>query len=109
MVAYTPRIPPDRRPTLSPDVANRLREALTARWARPDDSDAALRTALRDAVLDAKQQKLRPEELLVALKTVEQEVADSLERVDVKRREALRHWVVGVCMRAYFGDDDAAG
>jgi hypothetical protein len=89
---------------LSADVAEQLRGALTARWDQPADSDGILADALDEAARDAKQRQLRPEELLLALKAIEEQVANSLARVDTEERDELRHWLVGACMRAYFND-----
>ena len=105
MVAYDPRLPPDHRRMLSADVADRLRLALIERWEKRSEDDSVLRAALQQAVNDAKQRQLRPEELLIALKAVEERVVELLPRVDLDERDRFRHWVVGVCMRAYFGDD----
>ena len=92
---------------LSADVAEQLRTALAARWERPMDSDALLRAALGEAARDAKQRLLRPEELLLALKAIEDQVAASIDRIDAEEREQLRHWLVGACMRAFFNDPQA--
>jgi hypothetical protein len=104
MVAYDPLLPPSHRRMLSPEVAEKLRTALAARWEKRGDAESVLRAALQEAVDEAKQRQLRPEELLLALKAVEERVADSLCDIDPEERDRFRHWVVGVCMRAYFGE-----
>jgi hypothetical protein len=104
MVAYNPRTPDDHRRLLSTDVGDRLRAALTARWEKASDSDALLVAALAEAARDARERHLLPEELLLALKAIEEQVANSVRFVDTDQRDHLRRWLVSVCLRAYFGD-----
>jgi hypothetical protein len=109
MVAYNPRAPrDDSRRVLSSDVASQLRSALSTRWTAPDTFDAPLTAALAAAAQDAHARGLRPEELLVALKAIEQDVALSLDVHDTQDRDRFRIWLVGACMRAFFGKGDAA-
>lgn len=104
MVAYNKSTPPDRNRMLSPEIADRLRLALAARWASPGAADDELTTALTAAAVDAKSRQLRPEELLIVLKQIEVRVADSVERITTEDRERFRHWLVGACLRAYFDE-----
>jgi len=103
MVAYNPRTPDDHRRLLSADVAEQLRAALTARWNK-SGSDESLIATLAEAARDARERQLRPEELLLALKAIEEQVANSVRHVDTDQREHLRRWMVGACLRAYFSD-----
>ena len=103
MVAYNPRTPDDHRRLLSADVAEQMRAALTARWGQPD-SDEPLVAAVADAARDARERQLRPEELLLALKAIEDQVANSVRHVDTDQRDHLRRWMVAACLRAYFSD-----
>ena len=109
MVAYNSQTPDDHRRLLSADVAEQLRAALVAHWQQPATSNGAIAIALDEAARDAKQRHLRPEELLLALKAIEQQVAGSLQRVDSDERDHLRAWLVGACLRAYFGEPEASG
>jgi hypothetical protein len=104
MVAYNPRSPRDDSPKLSPDVANQLRSALSSRWTDPSSFDPPLTIALAAAAQDAHSRGLRPEELLMALKAIEQEVAVSVKVVDTQDRDRFRIWLVGACMRAFFAE-----
>jgi hypothetical protein len=105
MVAYNPRSPRDESPKLSPEVAAQLRSALSARWTDRNSFDGPLTMALAAAAEDAHTRGLRPEELLMALKAIEQEVALSLEVDDTQDRDRFRIWLVGACMRAFFADE----
>lgn len=105
MVAYNPRSPDDERPSLPPAIAAQLRSALSARWSDSEGNDSVLESALVAAACDARQRGLRPEQLLIALKRIEEDVADALEVVNTQDRDRFRIWLVGVCMRAFFGTD----
>ena len=105
MVAYNSEFPLGPRRTISSDVANRLRAALTARWDQTTESDGALTSALAEAAQDARERQLRPEELLLALKAIEEQVASAARRVDEDERNDFRQWLVGACLRAYFAED----
>ena len=104
MVAYNPRSPRDDSRTLSPDVAAQLHAALCCRWTNPTSFDGVLTTALAAAAEEAHARGLRPEELLVALKAIEQDVALSQDVIDTQDRDRFRIWLVGACMRAFFAD-----
>jgi hypothetical protein len=104
MVAYNPRFPRDDNRSLSPDVAARLRSALTAHWAREEGDVAELSTAITSAAQDARALGMRPEELLLALKAIEEEVAKTLGVLDTHDRDRFRIWLVGACMRAFFAE-----
>ena len=105
MVAYNPRVPDDERPTLPPAVAAQLHAALVARWNESEAYASLLESALSAAAQDAKARGLRPEELLLALKKSEQDVADTLDVADTQDRDRFRMWLVGACMRAFFATD----
>ena len=105
MVAYNPRLPDDERPTLTPEVTDQLRAALLAHWDESAAHGAMLESALAAAAEDAKARGLRAEELLLALKKSEQEVANTLDVADTQDRDRFRIWLVGACMRAFFGVD----
>src|SRR5690349_16181682 len=105
MVAYNPRSPRDDNRALSPDAAAQLRAALSTRWTSPDSFDGPLTTALAAAAKEAHARGLRPEELLVALKAIEEDVALSLEVDDTQDRDRFRIWLVRACMRAFFSEE----
>jgi len=109
MVAYNPRSPRDDNRSLSPDVAARLRSALAAHWSsKAQDDDAELTSALTSAAKDAHALGMRPEELLLALKAIEEEVAKTLRVIDTQDRDRFRIWLVGACMLAFFVESTAS-
>jgi 3-methyladenine DNA glycosylase Mpg len=90
---------------LSADAAAQLRSAIAERWTRPNQSDDALTQALAVAAQEAKQRSLRPEELLLALKAIEEDVAVKARVADSDERDRFRFWLVGACMRAFFSQE----
>ena len=105
MVAYNPRMPDDERRTLPPEIAGQLRAALLAHWNNSEGHDSLLEGALAAAAQDARSRGLRAEELLLALKRSEEEVARTLDVEDTQDRDRFRIWLVGACMRAFFAVD----
>lgn len=105
MVAYNPRSPDDERPSLPPEIAAQLRDALLAHWDQSDAHNSLLEGALAAAAQDAKSRGLRAEELLLALKRSEEDVAHTLDIADTQDRDRFRIWLVGACMRAFFAFD----
>jgi hypothetical protein len=102
MVAFNPKSPSDESRSLSPAVAAQLRMSLSARWTKPAGFDAAVSAALAAAADEARARGLRPEELLLALKAIEEDVALTLDIADTQDRDRFRTWLVGACMRAFF-------
>ena len=105
MAAYNPSSPRDGNRSLSPEVAARLRLALDAYWAEITGHDAELKAALSAAAHEARARGLRPEELLLALKNIEENAARTLKIEDTQDRDRFRIWVAGACMRAFFADE----
>lgn len=105
MVAYNPRSPDDERPSLAPEITAQLRDALLARWNQAEAHDSLLESALAAAAQDARSRGLRAEELLLALKRSEEDVAHALDVADTQDRDRFRIWLVGACMRVFFAFD----
>ena len=105
MVPQDSRQPPSPR-SLSPETAEALRVAIADGWRAGQESQARLHDVLVRAAREAHDQGLRPEELIVALKHVEEDVMGqpgTLRSTDVDARRRFREWMVSACVRAYFG------
>ena len=105
MVPEDSRHPPPPR-GLSPHTAEALRTAIADGWRAGQDAEQRLSEVLRQAAREAHEQGLRPEELIVALKRVEEDVMGqpgALRATDVEARRRFREWMVSACVRAYFG------
>jgi hypothetical protein len=105
MVAYKPRSPDDDARRLSDEAAAQLRAAISERWSRPQNSGGPLSEALATAAEEARSRSLRPEQLLIALKAIEEDVAIASRVVDSEERDRFRLWLVGACMRAFFSEE----
>ena len=105
MVAYKPRSPRDDSRMLSTEVAAQLRAAIAEHWDGPQRSQDPLADALTSAAQEARSRSLRPEELLLALKAIEEDVAIASKVVDSEQRDRFRFWLVGACMRAFFSEE----
>jgi hypothetical protein len=108
MVAYNPRSPRDEQRSLSGPVTRQLHASLTSRWLDAASDESALNAAIVAAADDARSRGLRAEELLLALKAVEADVATALDVEDTQDRDRFRTWLVGACMRAFFGTEPPA-
>jgi hypothetical protein len=109
MVAYKPRSPRDDSRMLSTETAAQLRSAISQHWSGPQRPPDPLAEALATAAQEARHRSLRPEELLIALKGIEEDVAVALNVVDNEDRDRFRLWLVGACMRAFFAQEHERG
>jgi hypothetical protein len=108
MIARDSRGSPEEARVLSDALAQRLREAIADRWRAREAPDvertsAALAVVLREAAAEARARALHPEDLVLAIKAVEGEVTGRPTELTPGDRNALRAWLVTVCIRAYFG------
>jgi hypothetical protein len=108
MIAHDSRGTPEDARALSAAVALRLHEAIDERWRARSDADvdravAALGAALEDAAAEARERGLHPEELILAMKAIERDVAATRGNPGSADRRTLRSWLVTACIRAYFG------
>ena len=105
MVPQDSRQPPPAR-QLSPETADALRAAIAEGWRAGQQTEERLQAVLARAAREAHELGLRPEELIVALKRVEEEVMGqpgALRATDADARRRFREWMVSACVRAYFG------
>ena len=107
MVPHSAPPPPPEPRSLHPDTVAVLRAVIAERWRSTADSDAELAAAVARVAREAKADGLRPEELIVALKRIEEDVrgaTGTLRATDFETRQRFREWLVTSCIRAYFGE-----
>jgi hypothetical protein len=107
MIARDSRGSSEDARVLSDALAQRLREAIGDRWRARQAADvertsAALAAVLREAAAEAHARALHPEDLVLAIKALEGQVAGRPTELTPGDRSALRAWLVTVCIRAYF-------
>ena len=98
-------VPPDQPlRDFSSGIATALSSALIALARRDDEGNmASVRDALGAAAAEARQRDLRPEELVLAFKRIEDEVVVQLDAKSRSAHEALRSRLVSALLSAYFG------
>ncbi len=109
MVPHSSQQPPTGSRALSPETTVVLQAAILERWRVPGDGvgDAAMADAVGRAAAEARERGMRPEELIVLLKGIEDEVMGRpglLRATDPDARRRFREWLVSTCVRAYFSD-----
>jgi hypothetical protein len=106
MVAYDSRRVPDPSQLLANETIEALRSALIAQrnaGARPIDE---LARAIHDAAREAKERSLPPEALLIQVKSLADDVGLPMPDADRTARGSVREWIVGVLLRAYWGESN---
>ena len=98
MNAPNPLMPEPR--ALTAATVEQLRRAIEDRRRTPAAGDEALHGALQVVAAEARRHALRPEELIVVLKQIVDEVPGGRPTSTEDRR--LREWIVTTCIRAYF-------
>lgn len=104
--------PPAGARTLSPETLDALRSVIAERWRDPADPGTRLPELLARAAAEARARSIQPEELLVMLRRIEEEIIappGSLRGTDPDARRRFREWLVQSCLRAYFARDGEAG
>lgn len=105
MVAYDPRRPPDPSRSLTPATREALRAALLTQWKSPDGLAPGLHEVIRTVAAEARDRGIRPEELIIDLKALEDGVAEE-SKIAARTRARVREWIVAACVKAYFGVAD---
>lgn len=90
---------------LSEPQLARLREAIVVRLRDPSAPDDDLRGVLRDVAAEARTRSLRPEELIISLKTVLSQVGSARFQSAPEEQRRLQEWLVTTCIHAYFSKD----
>jgi hypothetical protein len=97
--------PPEPR-TLSPSTLARLRSVIAQRAIGPTGPDGELRDALHAAADEARERTLRPEELIIALKTLLEDISNDRPGWNSTDQLRFREWLVTTAIRAYYGRID---
>jgi hypothetical protein len=103
MVAQHSKTPGDPPRLLSEAVRNQLELALRASADRAPDGEELLRAAVQAAATEGRERGLRPEELVVALKTVEERIEPSGSRKE-DERSTFRLRLIRALLDAYYRD-----
>ena len=93
---------------LSPGSATLLRRAVTSRLHDRSDSERELRDALHVVAAEARERGLRPEELVVALKSLFDATSSEVSPHGADESRRLREWIVATCIRAYYTPEKGA-
>lgn len=106
MIAHDSRGTPEHARALPEAVTRRVREAIEARWSAAaadlERTDAALAAALDEAAAEARERSLHPEDLILAIKALEDQVATRRGMTAYADRRTLRARLVTACIQAYF-------
>jgi hypothetical protein len=100
MNAPNPLMPQPR--ALSESTLEQVRRAIQERRQSPSAGDAGLHAALAVVAQEARERTLRPEELIVTLKQLIDDLPGARSSSAEERR--LREWIVTTCIHAYFDD-----
>ena len=105
MVPHSASSPPPEPRSLHPETVAALRAVIAERWRAVSGTEDALAAIIARVAREAREDGLHPEELIVALKAIEQDVlggVGTLRADDVEARRRFREWLVSTCVRAYF-------
>ena len=89
---------------LSEATISELREALTEQLKHQGSPTPELAKLLRKAGAEAREKRLRPEELLVAFKQLWNSLPESAHPQSTDQRERLRQNLVTLCIQAYYAE-----
>lgn len=105
MVALDSRNTPDPPRTLSAELRERLGAAIDARWRGEPGAEPHLAEVLQAVAAEARMRGLRPEEVIVLLKQLEDDVAaqrHAAGRPGAEERRRLRDRLITTMLEAYF-------
>ena len=89
---------------LSEATISELRRALTEQQKHQDSPTPELAKLLRKAGAEAREKKLRPEELLVVFKQLWNSLPEPVDPQSTDQRERLRQRLVTLCIQAYYAE-----
>ena len=103
MAPDSPQQPHPRE--LSPQTTAALRAAVLRHLERSGDVDASLGQAVAAVVAEARERKMRPEELILAFKNLYDALPEPSSAVARAEQMQLRERLVTACIRAYYQVD----
>jgi hypothetical protein len=92
---------PPPRP-LSHEVRALLRGAIAGVFRNDPGSAEGLRDALRETAVEARDRGLRPEELIIALKVILDDLPNDIQGLSAVDKAKTRDKVISACISAYF-------
>jgi hypothetical protein len=81
-----------------------LRQALSEQLKRPDSPTSEVTDLLRKVAREARENGIRPEELLVAFKQLWNSLAESTRPQLPEQSEKVRQNLVTLCIKAYYAE-----
>ena len=89
---------------ISESMMQELRSALTEQLKRPDGPTPEVTALLRKVAREARENGVRPEELLVTFKEIWNSLFESLRPRSADQYERIRQNLVTLCIQAYYAD-----
>lgn len=106
MVAYDSRRTPDPSQQLGDATLDQLRAGLrTQLRSSGSEPSTELQRAIEHAAREARARGLHPEALLIQLKGLADEVGLPFPEPGRARRDTVREWMIGACLRAFWESD----
>ena len=93
--------PPEPR-ALSADIRALLADAIASVYREDGAADAQLRAALKRASTEARDRGLRPEELIVSIKGLIDDLPGEVTGMSTGDQLRIRDRIVSACIKAYF-------
>ena len=87
---------------LSGATVARLRTVLANHIAHPDVADPELGRVLRQIVVEARNRKIRAEQLILMLKNVWDSLPDTRYAIDREAQQEMRQRLITLCIKAYY-------
>ncbi len=81
-----------------------LRSALTKQLRQPESPTKELAALLRKIGREAKENEVRPEQLIIIFKQLWNSLAESLRPQNVDQYERVRQRLVTLCIQAYYAE-----
>jgi len=81
-----------------------LRAALTEQMKQPNGPTPELTRVLKQVGAEARQENLKPEELLVIFKQLWNSLAESVRLQNAEQHERMRQNLVTLCIQAYYAE-----